>query len=72
MVVDRTGHHSKYKLNDNHNTLKSNDHLNEKRDKTNVNMKGALAIRLVFSPVDMITKTKFSNCLNAFKSGLFR
>ena len=34
--------------------------------------KGALAIRLIFSLVDMITKPKFSNCPNVFKSGLFR
>ena len=34
--------------------------------------KGALAIRRIFSLVDMITKTKFSNCPNVFKIGLFR
>ena len=33
---------------------------------------GALAIRRVFSLVDMITKPKFSNCPNIFKIGLFR
>ena len=35
-------------------------------------LKGALGIRRVFSLVEMITKTKFSNCGNVFKSGLFR
>ena len=34
--------------------------------------KGALAIRRIFSLVDMITKPKFSNCPNVFKIGLFR
>ena len=34
--------------------------------------KGALAIRRIFSLVDMITKHKFSNCSNLFKIGLFR
>ena len=34
--------------------------------------KGALAIRRIFSLVDMITKPKFSNCPNFFKIGLFR
>ena len=34
--------------------------------------KGALAIRRIFSLVDMITKPKFSNCPNVFKTGLFR
>ena len=34
--------------------------------------KGALAIRRIFSLVDMITKPKFSNCYNVFKIGLFR
>ena len=33
---------------------------------------GALAIRRIFSLVDMITKPKFSNCPNIFKIGLFR
>ena len=33
--------------------------------------KGALAIRRIFSLVDMITKPKFSNCPNIFKIGLF-
>ena len=33
--------------------------------------KGALAIRRIFSLVDMITKAKFSNCPNVFKIGLF-
>ena len=33
---------------------------------------GALAIRRIFSLVDMITKPKFSNCPNVFKIGLFR
>ena len=33
---------------------------------------GALAIRRIFSLVDMITKPKFSNCPNIFKVGLFR
>ena len=33
---------------------------------------GALAIRRIFSLVDMITKPKFSNCHNVFKIGLFR
>ena len=35
-------------------------------------LKGALAIRRIFSLVDMITKPKFSNCPNVFKIGLFR
>ena len=34
--------------------------------------KEALAIRHIFSLVDMITKTKFSNRRNVFKIGLFR
>ena len=34
--------------------------------------KGALAIRRIFSLVDMITKPKFSNCPNVLKIGLFR
>ena len=34
--------------------------------------KEALAIRRIFSLVDMITKTKFSNRPYAFKIGLFR
>ena len=34
--------------------------------------KGALAIRRIFSLVDMITKPKFSNCPNVFKIGQFR
>ena len=34
--------------------------------------KGALAIKRIFSLVDMITKPKFSNCPNVFKIGLFR
>ena len=34
--------------------------------------KGVLAIRRIFSLVDMITKPKFSNCPNIFKIGLFR
>ena len=33
---------------------------------------GALAIRRIFSLVDMIIKPKFSNCPNIFKIGLFR
>ena len=33
--------------------------------------KGALAIRRIFSLVEMITKPKFSNCPNVFKIGLF-
>ena len=32
---------------------------------------GALAIRRIFSLVDMFTKPKFSNCPNVFKIGLF-
>ena len=36
------------------------------------NVKGALAIRRIFSLDDMITKPKFSNCPNVFKIGLFR
>ena len=36
------------------------------------NCKEALAIRRIFSLVDMITKPKFSNCPNIFKIGLFR
>ena len=35
-------------------------------------VKGALAIRRIFSLVDMITKLKFSNCPNVFEIGLFR
>ena len=35
-------------------------------------IKGVLAIRRIFSLVDMITKPKFSNCPNVFKIGLFR
>ena len=34
--------------------------------------KGVLAIRRIFSLVDMITKPKFSNCPNIFKIGLLR
>ena len=34
--------------------------------------KGALAIRRIFSLVDMITKPKFSNYPNTFKIGLLR
>ena len=34
--------------------------------------KGALAIRRIFSLVEMITKPEFSNCPNIFKIGLFR
>ena len=34
--------------------------------------KGVLAIRRIFSLVDMITKPKFSNCPYVFKIGLFR
>ena len=34
--------------------------------------KGALAIRRIFSLVDMITKPKFSNCPYFLKIGLFR
>ena len=34
--------------------------------------KGALAIRRIFSLVDMITKPKFSNCPNVYKIGLLR
>ena len=34
--------------------------------------KGVLAIRRVFSLVDMITNTKFSNCPNVFKIGVVR
>ena len=30
------------------------------------------AIRRIFSLVDMNPKTKFSNCPNVFKTGLFR
>ena len=33
-------------------------------------MKGVLAIRRIFSLVDMITNTKFSNCPNVFKIGV--
>ena len=35
-------------------------------------IKGALAIRRIFSLVDIITTPKFSNCPNVFKIGLFR
>ena len=45
---------------------------------SNINMrcpfnhgKGDLAIRRIFSLVDMITKPKFSNCPNIFKLELF-
>ena len=34
--------------------------------------KGDLAIRRIFSLVDMITKPKFSNCPNVFKICLLR
>ena len=34
--------------------------------------KEALAIRRIFSLVDMITKPKFSNCRNVFKIGQLR
>ena len=34
--------------------------------------KDAPAIRRIFSLVEMIAKTKFSNCPNVFKFGLFR
>ena len=34
--------------------------------------KGALAIRRIFSLVDMIAKPKLSKCPNVFKIGLFR
>ena len=34
--------------------------------------KEALAIRRIFSLVDMITKPLISNCPNVFKIGLFR
>ena len=34
--------------------------------------KGALAIRRIFSLVDMISKPKFSNCPYVFKIELFR
>ena len=34
--------------------------------------KRVLAIRRIFSLVDMITKPKFSNCPNIFKIGVFR
>ena len=40
--------------------------------KLNVLLKGALAIRRIFSLVDMIKKRQFSNCPNVFKIGLFR
>ena len=33
---------------------------------------GALAIRRIFSLVDMIKKPKLSNCPNVFEIGLFR
>ena len=35
-----------------------------------VNDKEVLAIRRIFSPVDMITVTKFSNCPNVFRIGV--
>ena len=35
-------------------------------------LQGVLAIRRIFSLVDMITKPKFSNCPNVFKIGTFR
>ena len=31
-----------------------------------------LAIKRIISPVDMITNTKFSNCPNVFKIGVFK
>ena len=37
-----------------------------------VDSKEALAIRRVFSLVDMITNTKFSNCILVFKIGAVR
>ena len=46
--------------------------LEREVDGINPYTKGALAIRRIFSLVDMITKPKFSNCPNVFKIGLFR
>ena len=40
-----------------------------KSKKEGKDQKGALAIRRIFSLVDMITKPKFSNCPNAFEIG---
>ena len=37
-----------------------------------ITLKEALAIRRVFSLVDMITNTKFSNCTLVFKIGAVR
>ena len=44
----------------------------QRSKQTQIKIKGALAIRRIFSLVDMITKPKFSNCPNVFKIGLFR
>ena len=38
----------------------------------NVKVNEVLAIRRIFSLVDMITNTKFSNCPNIFKIGVVR
>ena len=40
--------------------------------RTFASLKEVLAIRRIFSLVDMITKPKFSNCTNVFKIGLLR
>ena len=45
---------------------------NQTKQSLVINCKGALAIRRIFSLVDMITRPKFSNCPNVFKIGLFR
>ena len=39
-------------------------------DERQIRCKGALAIRRIFSIVDMITKPKFSNCPNVFAVAL--
>ena len=36
----------------------------------NISLKEHLAIRRIFSLVDMITNTKFSNCPNVFEIGV--
>ena len=48
------------------------DRLKLIHDQAAQNTKGALAIRRIFSLVDMITKPIFSNCHNVFKFSLFR
>ena len=54
------------------NGLEKYNQSNESIDENTLSTKGALAIRRIFSLVDMITKPKFSNCPYVFKIGLFR